>query len=355
MLLNNNLYCNFITATTRTLSLAVISEYYCDYSFLLRSDLLSELSEILKIVIPIHINLSIEKQQLLYQENTTKSIRDLKEEISDTSGSLLSGVISTAVTLWTSIKTVYKSMKNNPMEIDYPTLTSFSKYSKNAKLDPFLSIPDILYDSIDFLHHHMKTPDLFKKSHNVSELDNIIDYYIVNHKFDDKKVNPYQISGIILHFLKNVTSPLITQDSFEALMFIYFMRNTSSYHSSLLKQIQNIKLPNRTILEYILSFCHDLLLPENKEFNNCVESQLSTMFTNVLFRLNLPENYDLKNIGSFKMIKTIFEDLIVNDVTKTLKEERISRQVYILLYTVIYLLSIYCLFIYFLYSFIYSF
>lgn len=290
-------------------------------------------------IIPIHINLSIEKQQLLYQENTTKSISDLKEVISDNGSSIFSGVISTAVTLWTSIKTVYKSMKNNPMEIDYPTLTSFSKYSKNAKLDIFLSIPDILYDSIDYLHNHMKTPDMFKKSNNISELDNIIDNYIVNHKFDEKKVNPYQISGIILYFLKNVTSPLITQDSFEKLMFIYFIRNTASYHSSLLNQIQNIKIPNRTIFEYIISFCHDLLLPENKEFNNCAESQLSSMFTSVLFRLNLPENYDLKNIGPFKMIKTIFEDLIKNDITKPLRDERLSRQVYIY-YIILYIYTI---------------
>lgn len=148
------------------------------------------------------------------------------------------------------------------MDVDYQTLVAFSKYSRNAKLDNFLSIPNILYDGIMFLYDHLKTPSLFRKTSNVSDLNNIIDYYISNNKFPDN-VDVHLVAGTIIYFLKRVSSPLISQELFELFVSLYFVKYTSTtaYNSNLLSAITNIPTPYRTILEFILSFCNKLILP----------------------------------------------------------------------------------------------
>lgn len=113
-----------------------------------------------------------------------------------------------------------------------------------------------------FLYDHLKTPSLFRKTSNVSDLNNIIDYYISNNKFPDN-VDVHLVAGTIIYFLKRVSSPLISQELFELFVSLYFVKYTSTtaYNSNLLSAITNIPTPYRTILEFILSFCSKLTLP----------------------------------------------------------------------------------------------
>jgi hypothetical protein len=150
-------------------------------------------------------------------------------------------------------------------------------------LNPELGIPNQILKLINFVHHSIQTPNLFRQRISAFQI-NELKKSLEMEQGIPQSCNIATVSFVLIQWLNQLPEPLLGFDHYSAILACSELEDPHHRIRNLSLLILETQWYNKPLLLAVLSLLHKCLLPENMSQNNLNHIAVSVLCTPFLLR-----------------------------------------------------------------------